>query len=188
MGTPYVSREGKRAARQANRRAGRGGWKKRTPSCNGVDRGCAPRQDHSTRKRADVHLVLHHQRAWPTSQGEKADDGSGNTDWCTLRPDDGPEAPNAYGEGGAPWHYRVPQGALARLERHAGKLARAVLRGLGGSNPAWLPGIGETYRKVTRPDPTHLECGKLSFWTFCTAKVAPHLTVVTSTTAQSGVA
>src|SRR6266705_3249653 len=53
------------------------------------------------------------------------------------------------------WHHRVPQGALARLERHAGKLARAVLRGLGGSNPARLPGIGETYRKATRPDPTH---------------------------------
>src|SRR6266478_7145709 len=101
MATPYVSREGKRAARQANRRAGMGGWKKRTPSCNGMERGCAPRQDHPTRKRADVHLVLHHQRAWPTSQGEKADDGSGNTDWCTLRPDDGPEAPSAYGEGGA---------------------------------------------------------------------------------------
>src|SRR5215813_10503986 len=53
------------------------------------------------------------------------------------------------------WHDRVPQGALARLERHAGKLARAVLRGLGGSNPARLPGVGETCRKVTRPDPTH---------------------------------
>src|SRR6266581_8317703 len=54
------------------------------------------------------------------------------------------------------WHHRVPHGALARLERHAGKLARAVLRGLSGSNPARLPGIGETCRKVTRPDPTHL--------------------------------
>src|SRR5215831_921349 len=39
------------------------------------------------------------------------------------------------------WQHRVPQGALARLERHAGKLARAVLRGLGGSNPARLPGV-----------------------------------------------
>src|SRR5262249_51283462 len=48
-----------------------------------------------------------------------------------------------------------PQGALARLERHAGKLARAVLRGLGESNLARLPGIGETCRMVTRPDPTH---------------------------------
>src|SRR6266705_4966100 len=54
------------------------------------------------------------------------------------------------------WHHRVPQGALARLERHAGKLARAVLRGLGGSNPARLPGMGETCLRVTRPDPTHL--------------------------------
>ena len=145
MATPYVSREGKRAARQADRRAGMGGWKKRTPSCNGVDRGCAHRQYHPTRKRADVPLVWHHQRAWPTSVGEKADDGSGNTDWCTLRPDDGPEAPSAYGEGWAtarcsPWHNRVPQGALARLELLEGKLSRAVLRGLSGSNPARLPG------------------------------------------------
>ena len=54
------------------------------------------------------------------------------------------------------WHDRAPQGALARLERHAGKRARAVLRGLGGSNPARLPGIGETCLRVTRPDPTHL--------------------------------
>jgi hypothetical protein len=38
------------------------------------------------------------------------------------------------------WHNRVPHGAFERLERHAGKLARAVLRGLGGSNPARLPG------------------------------------------------
>src|SRR2546428_10327703 len=78
-----------------------GGWKKRRPLCNGVDRGCAHGQYHSTRKRADVRLVLHHQRPWPTSQGEKADDGSGDTDWCTLRPDDGVEAPSAYGEGRA---------------------------------------------------------------------------------------
>src|SRR6266436_10249044 len=155
MATPYASREGKRAARQADRRAGMGGWKKRTPSCNGVDRGCAHGQHDPTRKRADVRLVLHHQRPWPTSTGEKADDGSGDTDWCTLRPDDGPEAPRAYGEGGAPWHHRVPQGAFARLELLEGKLSRAVLRGLSGSNPARLPGAGETCLRVTRPDPTH---------------------------------
>src|SRR4029453_10475075 len=130
-----------------------GGWKKRRPSCNGVDRGCAHGQHDPARKRADVHLVLHHQRPWPTSQGEKADDGSGDTDWCTLRPAYGPEAPSAYGEGGviarcSPWHDRVPQGALARLERHAGKFARVVLRGLGGSNPARLPGRGSGQYKV----------------------------------------
>jgi hypothetical protein len=38
------------------------------------------------------------------------------------------------------WHDRVPQGALARLELLEGKLSRAVLRGLGRSNPARLPG------------------------------------------------
>src|SRR5712671_4532060 len=38
------------------------------------------------------------------------------------------------------WHDRVPQGAFARLELLEGKLSRAVLRGLDGSNPARLPG------------------------------------------------
>src|SRR5215510_1282692 len=38
------------------------------------------------------------------------------------------------------WHHRVPQGAFERLELLEGKLSRAVLRGLGGSNPARLPG------------------------------------------------
>jgi len=43
------------------------------------------------------------------------------------------------------WHHRVPQGAFERLELLEGKLSRAVLRGLGGSNPARLPGGEETY-------------------------------------------
>src|SRR2546428_11828660 len=38
------------------------------------------------------------------------------------------------------WHYRVPQGAFERLELLEGKLSRAVLRGLSGSNPTRLPG------------------------------------------------
>src|SRR6516162_759186 len=38
------------------------------------------------------------------------------------------------------WHHRVLKRAFERLERLPGKLVRAVLRGLGGSNPAWLPG------------------------------------------------
>src|SRR2546428_5169797 len=42
------------------------------------------------------------------------------------------------------WHHRVPQGAFERLELLEGKLSRAVLRGLGGSNPARLPGDEET--------------------------------------------
>ena len=39
-------------------------------------------------------------------------------------------------------HPRVPQGALVRLERSAVKVARCVLRGLGESDLAWLPGGG----------------------------------------------
>ena len=42
------------------------------------------------------------------------------------------------------WHNRVPHGAFERLERHAGKLARVVLRGLDGSNPARLPGANKS--------------------------------------------
>jgi hypothetical protein len=34
----------------------------------------------------------------------------------------------------------VPRRALVMLERSAGKLARSVLRGLGGREPTWLPG------------------------------------------------
>jgi hypothetical protein len=44
------------------------------------------------------------------------------------------------------WHDRVPQGALARLELLEGKLSRAVLRGLDGSNPVQLPGGREQSR------------------------------------------
>lgn len=40
-----------------------------------------------------------------------------------------------------PLNRRVPQGALVMLERSAGKLARCVLRGLGGRELTWLPGI-----------------------------------------------
>jgi hypothetical protein len=39
---------------------------------------------------------------------------------------------------------RVPRRALERLERAAGKLARRVLRGRGGSNVALLPDTAET--------------------------------------------
>src|SRR3989442_3853675 len=131
-----------------------GGWKKRRPLCNGVDRGCAHGQHHPTRKRADVRLVLHHQRPWPTSQGEKADDGSGDIDWCTLRPLHGPEAPSAYGEGCviarcSPGHDRVPQGALARLELLEGKLCAA---GRGAESLAQSRGV----RRETPGSSTHL--------------------------------
>src|SRR5438128_4485029 len=56
------------------------------------------------------------------------------------------------------WHYRVPQGAFERLELLEGKLSRAVLRGLSGSNLARLPGIGETCSNATRLAPTQPGC------------------------------
>ena len=39
VGSPSLSREGKRAVRRAHGGAGRGRWKKRRPSCHGVERG-----------------------------------------------------------------------------------------------------------------------------------------------------
>src|ERR1700688_4850067 len=43
---------------------------------------------------------------------------------------------------GEPYRNRVPQGALERLERYAGKLACTVLRGLEGGNALRLLGEG----------------------------------------------
>ena len=54
--------EGKRTARDAEGDAGMGSWSKRTPVCNGSDRGCAVRQDHPPGNRADFHVVLSHER------------------------------------------------------------------------------------------------------------------------------
>jgi len=48
-------------------------------------------------------------------------------------------------------HHRVPHGALERLERQAGKRARAVLRGRDGSNPARLPGAQTKLTKLSIP-------------------------------------
>src|SRR3989454_12727770 len=64
------------------------------------------------------------------------------------------------------WHDRVPQGAFARLELLEGKLARAVLRGLGGSNPARLPGVEGAIppSTVTNSGPFRESTGKHSIY------------------------
>ncbi|MCI0563930.1 MAG: hypothetical protein MN733_36105 [Nitrososphaera sp.] len=38
--SPYFPQQGKRAARQADEGAGKGGWKKQKPPCNEEDRDC----------------------------------------------------------------------------------------------------------------------------------------------------
>jgi len=53
---------GQRTVRGADGAAGKGSWNKRTPVCNGSDRGCAVRQDHPAGNRADFHVVLSHER------------------------------------------------------------------------------------------------------------------------------
>jgi len=49
-------------ARKGDGAAGRGGWKKQMPPYNGTDRGCATRQHHPTRKRADFQQVFLYER------------------------------------------------------------------------------------------------------------------------------
>ncbi len=63
MVSPLHSPRGRNAAKRTDGAAGKGWWRKRRPRCNGTDRGCAPKQDHPARKRADFHLVSHHERA-----------------------------------------------------------------------------------------------------------------------------
>ena len=72
--------------------------------------------------------------------------------WCTSpSATANPPFPSrqAQLESGVRGNVPAPFGAGERLQS-------PTYRYLGGSNPAWLPGIGETCRKVTRPDPTHL--------------------------------
>jgi hypothetical protein len=68
---------------------------------------------------------------------------------------------------------------LEMLELLEGKLSRAVLRGLGGSNPAWLPGTRHTYR-VNGPYPTQCKVGCVSggFCMVLTTHGAPLLSPV----------
>src|SRR5712691_2453595 len=55
--SPHVTRKGKRPVRGADWRGGMGGGRKRTPRCNGTDRGLCP-----PRKQADFPLVSRHER------------------------------------------------------------------------------------------------------------------------------
>ena len=60
--SPSSSRKGQRTVRPADGAAGKGSGRKRTPACNGPDRGCAMRQHHPPRKRADFPGVFPHER------------------------------------------------------------------------------------------------------------------------------
>jgi hypothetical protein len=65
-GKPVALPPGKRAVRRADGAAGRGSGSKPRPACNGLDRGCAARQHHPTRKRADFPEVRTPANAQPT--------------------------------------------------------------------------------------------------------------------------
>jgi len=103
--SPHVTRKGKRPVRGADWRGGMGGGSKRTPLCNGTDRGLCP-----PRKRADFPLVSHHERVCETDSGSKADDGYASS-WCGF-PLQGASAAEGYREGRVATPYRVRQRAF----------------------------------------------------------------------------
>jgi len=87
--------------------------------------------------------------------GEKADDGRGDTDWCTLRQASCSELQarmvKACQQHVLDVHHRVPQGAFA-AELLEGNFHGAVLRGLSREQSRLATGIGGDVRKVTRPN------------------------------------
>ena len=71
-GKPIRLPLGKRAARDAHGRVGKGCWSKRRPVCNQRDRDCAlGGQHHLTRKRADFQPVSRHEKACQTTKAGK---------------------------------------------------------------------------------------------------------------------
>jgi hypothetical protein len=95
------------------------------PCCNGADRGCAARQHHPTRKRADFPLVWRHERTWQTDfRGRRRYVGSGNACWCGPRAwQHGLSAPGGYREGffrqakaGRVWAIRPYRGCNSVVE------------------------------------------------------------------------
>ena len=123
--------EGKRTARQADGTAGKGGERKRMPACNGSDRGCAARQHHPTRKRADFSLVWRHERVWQTDFRERRRYvGSGNASWCGSHPwRHGLSAPGAYRGG---FFRQAKAGRVYAIRPHRGTIL--VQRG-GSTSP-----------------------------------------------------
>jgi hypothetical protein len=74
--SPSSSPRGKPSVRRTDGAAGKGRGRKRRPLGNRTDRGCAPRRDHPTRKRADFPRVSPHEAVRPTDSGGRADDSS----------------------------------------------------------------------------------------------------------------
>jgi hypothetical protein len=62
--TARLAFEARVSARNADGLAGRGGWKKRRPRCNGADRGSA-----LLRKQADFQLVIRDEKTRGTFTG-----------------------------------------------------------------------------------------------------------------------
>ena len=71
LGKPDCLREsGNRPARAGDKQAGKRGWSKRMPFCNGADRGS---KFALTRKRADFQQVLNHEKGLENSHRMRTD-------------------------------------------------------------------------------------------------------------------
>ena len=88
-GKPVSLPGGKRAVRRADRGAGKGCWRKRRPSCQGVEKGGAHATSPYAKARGLPRQVVYHERPCRTACGGKAEDSRGNTGWCGLPPGSG---------------------------------------------------------------------------------------------------
>ena len=118
-----LSRKGKPLVRGTDGVAGRGGWKKRRPSCNEADRSwdITPRESGLT----SVWSLITGELGEPPSRGN-ANDGQARTGWCALSRDECGVAASAYREGVTRFTRRTAsprEGRLRGLSRVKGNCA-----------------------------------------------------------------
>ena len=119
--------------------AGRGGWKKRRPSCNEADRSwdITPRESGLT----SVWSLITGELGEPPSRGN-ANDGQARTGWCALSRDECGVAASAYREGVTRFTRRTAsprEGRLRGLSRVKGNFHARFLGGGAAATPPCYP-------------------------------------------------
>ena len=119
--------------------AGRGGWKKRRPSCNEADRSwdITPRESGLT----SVWSLITGELGEPPSRGN-ANDGQARTGWCALSRDERGVAASAYREGVTRFTRRTAsprEGRLRGLSRVKGNFHARFLGGGAAAMPPCYP-------------------------------------------------
>jgi hypothetical protein len=134
-----LSRKGKPLVRGADGVAGRGGWKKRRPSCNEADRSwdITPRESGLT----SIGSLITGEFGEPPSRGN-ANDGQARTGWCALSRDERGVAASAYREGVTRFPRRTAsprEGRLRGLSRVKGDFQARFLGGGAAVTPPCYP-------------------------------------------------